>query len=132
MDMTWRRLILLSLSNDQKTLSRPKWCQPLVIEPVHLGSIRILLVHFLGHPVDDLSPFSPLNPENKEIDCSYVLHCVHLDKPLLCAQHQWAETVSSGIAITGKASLVSGQRRMTEEYDSGAAILNLSKICRTK
>ena len=74
----------------------------------------------------------PLHPENKEIDCSYVLHCVHLDKPLLCAQHQWAETVSSGIAITGKASLVSGQHRMTEKYGSVAAILNPSKICRTK
>ena len=37
MDMTWDAWSYLVLvRNDQKkTLSRPKWCQPLVIVPVH-------------------------------------------------------------------------------------------------
>ena len=30
-------------------------CQPLAIEPVHYGPSSILLVHFLGHPVDSSS-----------------------------------------------------------------------------
>ena len=36
-DMTWGRLILLSLivRNDKKTISRHKGCQQMVIEPVH-------------------------------------------------------------------------------------------------
>ena len=53
MDMNWGCLILLSLSKKgPKTLSRTQWCQTLVIQPVHHGSSRILLVHFLGHPED--------------------------------------------------------------------------------
>ena len=66
MDMTWERLILLSLlvRNDQKTLSRPNGCQPLVNEPEHHVSSSIIIVaflHILGHPVGvffGLAPFA--------------------------------------------------------------------------
>ena len=52
-DMTWGRLILLSLSKKRpkKSISRHKGCRQMVIEPVHCGSSSILKVRFLGHPV---------------------------------------------------------------------------------
>ena len=43
LDMTWVRLILLSLSKKQlKKHFQPKGCRLLVIEPVHRGSNSIL------------------------------------------------------------------------------------------
>ena len=52
-DLTWGRLILLSISKKQpkKSVSRHKGCRQMVIESVHCGCSGILKVHFLGHPV---------------------------------------------------------------------------------